>query len=788
LGLTWGGANSLNLGAISIDNTRTTALNIGNSSGAAGVLRLYGATVNSINNVVVRNNGTGLFTLQAAQNGTMGVVLSNATNNIINIDNTGGITISAIISGGSNVLTKSGTGAGVLELTAQNTYTGLTTVSGGTLRLNRTGGTTLPVGNSVTVNSGATLLISTAQQLANVTVDAGGTLIVAANLTITGTAAINGTFQINQGGFASGGTWTYGSGATLIYNNTSGIYGPIDAGHTYWPSSSGPTNVTVQGAGGINLGVSRTVTGIFQTAAGVTLSSGAALTCNDICRINTGGFFNQAPTYGAASTLVYNTASVVGSPFGRGNEWSATSGAGYPNNVTLTGNTFVDLGNGGTGTLRRCAGALQIDSGSGLFMDFSTNDMTQPLVVLGNVNQQGALSLSDVSGGDLKVGGNCTRGGGTFSPKGRAVFFDAASGDQTINGSATTFDFLIVDKAAGSLNLNSNVTCNQTLTLTNGIINTGANVISVAATGSVVRTNGWVNGNLRRFVPNTSNPSIAMAIGDATNYTPVTIDFTGTTSGSGALTASTTATAPPAGALPTGAQLDAAQYVNRRWVVTNSGVGGFTSYSPTFTFVSGDIQGGANPSNFVVRKLDGGNWASTTTGVTSATTTQSTGLTSFSEFAIGIPCVGASALSYTTSPATYCINTAITNNTPTVTGDAPIMYSVSPSLPAGLSLDMGTGIISGTPTATATAADYTVTATNSCGSTTAVLTITVNAEGIASSAPTLCINTALTPITHIVTGNISFGGATGFPAGVTGSFFNNTFTIFGIPTESGTFI
>ena len=79
---------NLNLGAISIDNTRTTALNIGNSSGlASGVLRLYGTTVNSVNNVIVRNNGTGLFTLQATQAGTMGVVLGNSTENIINIDN-----------------------------------------------------------------------------------------------------------------------------------------------------------------------------------------------------------------------------------------------------------------------------------------------------------------------------------------------------------------------------------------------------------------------------------------------------------------------------------------------------------------------------------------------------------------------------------------------------------------------------------------------------------------------------------------------------------------------------
>ena len=74
-----------------------------------------------------------------------------------------------------------------------------------------------------------------------------------------------------------------------------------------------------------------------------------------------------------------------------------------------------------------------------------------------------------------------------------------------------------------------------------------------------------------------------------------------------------------------------------------------------------------------------------------------------------------SALSYTT-PNLYTIGTPITNLTPTVTG-AGITYSVSPALPAGLSLDASTGIISGTPTEAVSATDYRVTATNSAGNT-----------------------------------------------------------------------
>jgi len=57
------------------------------------------------------------------------------------------------------------------------------------------------------------------------------------------------------------------------------------------------------------------------------------------------------------------------------------------------------------------------------------------------------------------------------------------------------------------------------------------------------------------------------------------------------------------------------------------------------------------------------------------------------------------ALSYTTATAVYTQGTAITANNPTSTGGAVASYSVSPALPAGLSLNTSTGIIDGTPTA-----------------------------------------------------------------------------------------
>ncbi|WP_152547382.1 rhamnogalacturonan lyase family protein, partial [Flavobacterium seoulense] len=84
-----------------------------------------------------------------------------------------------------------------------------------------------------------------------------------------------------------------------------------------------------------------------------------------------------------------------------------------------------------------------------------------------------------------------------------------------------------------------------------------------------------------------------------------------------------------------------------------------------------------------------------------------------------------SSLSYIT-PNTFIRGGFISPLNPTVGGGAVASYSVSPSLPAGLGLNTTTGVISGTPRSVSAANEYTITATNIAGSTTANITITVN--------------------------------------------------------------
>jgi hypothetical protein len=146
-------------------------------------------------------------------------------------------------------------------------------------------------------------------------------------------------------------------------------------------------------------------------------------------------------------------------------------------------------------------------------------------------------------------------------------------------------------------------------------------------------------------------------------------------------------------------------------------------------------------------------------------------------------------------PQTQCITQALTPNltqtTSLATGISNSGISGANGLPAGVSAVWAANIItiSGTPTASGTF-NYSIPLTGGCGTVNATGTITVTPNrtaSVASSAPTLCINTILTNITHTTTGATAIGTATGLPTGVTVVFGSNTITISGTPTASGTF-
>jgi len=62
-----------------------------------------------------------------------------------------------------------------------------------------------------------------------------------------------------------------------------------------------------------------------------------------------------------------------------------------------------------------------------------------------------------------------------------------------------------------------------------------------------------------------------------------------------------------------------------------------------------------------------------------------------------------------------------------------------------------------------------------------------NAVTAASASPSLCVHTALTPITHLTNGATGIGSATDLPPGVSPAWASNTITISGTPTAAGTY-
>ncbi|MFY7665577.1 beta strand repeat-containing protein, partial [Flavobacterium sp.] len=229
--------------------------------------------------------------------------------------------------------------------------------------------------NALNVNTGGTLTI-------------GGTNTLSFNNTQTftnaGTTTFSGSGFITMGTnstLANSGTLTMGSGS-LTFGNA----GVLNQTGTF---TAGTSTVTFNGQGTI----SGTVVANNITANGqLTLSN--AVTVNGTLRLNLNSFVDGAnsPTYGSASTLLYNHGGAFA--INRGNEWtSATSGAGFPNNVTLSNNTTFNMN---LGTSASMGGNLTVDSGS-IF-----NSLAGTLNIAGSVLNNGTLNTG--AGGIVSTG------------------------------------------------------------------------------------------------------------------------------------------------------------------------------------------------------------------------------------------------------------------------------------------------------------------------------------------------------------------------------------------------
>jgi hypothetical protein len=144
-----------------------------------------------------------------------------------------------------------------------------------------------------------------------------------------------------------------------------------------------------------------------------------------------------------------------------------------------------------------------------------------------------------------------------------------------------------------------------------------------------------------------------------------------------------------------------------------------------------------------------------------------------------------------TDNQTVCVNTPITLITYRTTGATGATFEGLPAGVTGAFLG-GNIVILGAPSDTGTF-NYTVTVTGACGEVTATGTIIVRPNNTITltSAPgtdnqTVCVNTAITPITYSTTGATG-ATVTGLPRGLTGAFSDGVITISGTPEVAGTF-
>ena len=495
---TFGGTNTYS-GTTTISAGTLKAAN--NSAFSSGVITINGGTLD-LNSKTIPNSVT--LTTGTLSGGT--IPLSQVT------PQAG--TISAILSGSGTNFAKSA--AGTLTLSGVNTYTGTTTVSGGTLTAN-TG--TLATTSGIIVN-GAILNAVNYNTAATLALDTSGTATISGNgLTIAGAATNNnttasalsftGTGTITLATLAGGGSTRFGSDAAITGGVSTGTVtvvglltaplsgGTVNAGSLTSTSITGGTN-TISGAASITT---------FNSSSGSTTVGGVAtVTTLTTGTLNLNGATSSIATLnGGEITLGTNTALTVSAG-------TSSTGISGPTG-SLVKNTSGTLTLAGThtygGTTTVSAGSLIVNgaiaSGSAVSVNSTGTLGGSGTVGAVTVNTGGTISPGN-SPGTLTTGNVIFALGGNYnwqllnsgSAAGTGYDFISSTGSLTINAtSETPFKINLWSLSNSSTSGNATFNANANLTLTLGTFATGItgfdaakfSIITIAANG----TDGFSN-------------------------------------------------------------------------------------------------------------------------------------------------------------------------------------------------------------------------------------------------------------------------------------------------------
>ena len=273
---TFGGTLSVHDGTLQIGaiNNANTAGALGNSANAVEI----GKTNTSNTSTLLYTGGTAsstkAFTLMSETNAAAVFNVSNAAT---------ALTLSGAIGGGGR-LEKSG--AGTLVLSASNNYSGGTTLSAGTLRVNQThalgsGHLSQSSGSSL-LQIGTTGTIANSMSLYNVQFSANATLTGAKTLNNATYTVDSGITATEQGVLSgSGGLTKSGAGALVLHGSANNTYTGatvVNAGSLVLSNSSGnainnSSSITVNSGGTLVLGASNQI----GNSIGLVLNGGTFL-------------------------------------------------------------------------------------------------------------------------------------------------------------------------------------------------------------------------------------------------------------------------------------------------------------------------------------------------------------------------------------------------------------------------------------------------------------------------------------------------------------------------------
>jgi autotransporter-associated beta strand protein len=327
-------------------------------AGAAGAFKSDSAfTVNT--NSIMDVNGASQ-TIGSLAGG--GIVTSSVAGAVtLTAGDTTDTTFSGVIQNGAGTMSLTKQGSGALTLGGVNTYTGATTVSGGTLAILSGGSITSNVTNNATFTTAGTV---TGSLTNTATVNAAGSITGAilnngGVFTVTGALAVGSTFNNNNTAqlVVSGGNFT---GITTLDNASTAAVGvSVSAGELLQVTQSthNHTGATINNSGTFSSVTEVQNDGTFNNLAGTTILGGIQ---------NNGTFLN------AATASVDGGQNQAGTTTNNGlisGNWGVTggtfTGTGSVIGATTIGSgaTFVP-GNGTAGSSMNFNGSLALQSGS----------------------------------------------------------------------------------------------------------------------------------------------------------------------------------------------------------------------------------------------------------------------------------------------------------------------------------------------------------------------------------------------------------------------------------------